>query len=92
MQIDYLDIDERIVEKIESRHGVTFAEVEEAAFSDRRHIRRGRQGLYVLLAQTDAGRYLTVVLASLGGGVWRVVTARDMTRPERQIYQQARGD
>ena len=32
--------------KIESKHGISFTEVEEACLSDRRHIRRGREGLY----------------------------------------------
>ena len=34
---------------------------------------------------------MLVVLAELGGGVWKVVTARDMTRQERRLYQRERG-
>lgn len=71
-----LDVDDHILDKIESRHGVTFEEAEEACYSDERHVRRGRDGLYTVFSQTDAGRYLLVVLADQGGGVWQVVSTK----------------
>ncbi|MBI2760991.1 MAG: BrnT family toxin [Chloroflexi bacterium] len=91
MRIDALEVDDEILDKIESKHGVTFEEVEDACFSSHRHLRRGREGLYQLFGQTDDGRYLFVVLAALGGGAWKVVTARGMTERERGLFQQHRG-
>ncbi|HZS00925.1 MAG TPA: BrnT family toxin [Chloroflexota bacterium] len=90
-RIEALDIDDHILDKIESRHGVSFEEAEEACYSEERHVRRGRDGLYKVFSRTDAGRLLLVVLADQGRGVWRVVTARDMTSQERRLYRQAGG-
>jgi len=92
LRIEALEIDDRVLDKIESRHGVPFHELEEACYSPHRHVRRGREGLYKVFSQTEAGRYLLVVLADLGGGVWRVVTARKMTDQERHLYRRTRGD
>ncbi|MFQ5852921.1 MAG: hypothetical protein ACE5JU_20365 [Candidatus Binatia bacterium] len=91
LRIDSLEIDDLILEKIESKHHISFTEVEEACLSDRRHMRRGREGLYKLFGQTAAGRYVLVVLANLGGGNWRVATAREMTDSERRLYVKTTG-
>lgn len=91
-RIEAIEVDDHILDKIESRHGVLFHEVEEACYSDRRHVRRGREGLYKVFSQARAGRYVLVVLAELGGGVWRVVTAREMTDRERRLYRRQRGE
>jgi uncharacterized DUF497 family protein len=90
-RIESLEIDDHILEKIESRHNVSFAEVEEACLSDRRHVRRGREGLYKVFSQTAASRYILVVLVDLGEGSWRIATARGMTDSERRLYVRARG-
>jgi len=92
LRIEALEIDDHILDKIESRHGISFHEVEEACYSLRRHIRRGRTGLYKVFSQTEAGRHVLVVLVDGGGGVWRVATAREMTVQERRLYRQARRD
>ena len=86
LRIESLEIEDHILDKIESRHGLSLEEVEEACLSDRRHVRRGKEGLYKLFSQTMAGRYVLVVLASLGQGNWRIVTARKMTDVERRLY------
>ena len=91
LRIESLEIDDHILEKIESRHHITFTEVEEACLSDKRHIRRGREGLYKVFSQTTAGRYVLVVLANLGGGNWKIATAREMTNSERRLYSKAIG-
>ena len=91
LRIDALEIDDHILDKIESRHGITFEEVEETCVSDGRHVRHGREGLYKLFGQTAAGRYILIVLANLGRGCWKVVTAREMTDSERQLYKKATG-
>jgi len=92
LRIEALAIDDHVLDKIESRHGVPFREVQEACYSQQRHVRRGREGLYKVFSQTGGGRYLLVVLADVGGGVWRVVTARDMTQQERRLYRRETGD
>ncbi len=92
MHFEGLDIDEQILDKIESRHGVTVAEVLDACSAERTHVRRGRDGLYRLYGRTDAGRFLLIVLVSLGGGVWKVATARGMTEQERRLYQRSMGE
>jgi len=86
LQIESLEIDDHILEKIESKHHVSFTEVEEACLSDQRHIRRGKDGLYKVFSQTGAGRYILVVLVNLGKGNWRIVTAREMTESEKRLY------
>ena len=86
LQIESLEIDDHILEKIESKHHVSFTEVEEACLSDQRHIRRGKEGLYKVFSQTGAGRYILVVLVNLSGGNWRIVTAREMAESERRLY------
>lgn len=91
LRIKALEIDDHILEKIESKHGISFVEVEEACLSDERHVRRGREGLYKVFSQTSAGRYILVVLVNLGGGNWRVATAREMTESEKRLYGKARG-
>jgi uncharacterized DUF497 family protein len=91
LRIEALEIDDHILDKIESKHGITFAEVEEACISGARHVRRGRDGLYKLFSQTDGGRCVLVVLAEHGQGVWKVVTAREMVDAERRLYVRAIG-
>lgn len=91
LYIESLEIDDHILDKIESKHGITFNEVEDACLSDKRHVRKSKEGLYKLFSQTDAGRYILVVLLNLGGGNWKVVTAREMTDSERQLYKKSIG-
>jgi uncharacterized DUF497 family protein len=91
LRIESLEIDDHILDKIESKHSIAFEEVEEACLSDARHVRRSKEGLYKLFSQTGAGRYLLVVLVNLGRGSWKVVTAREMTDSERRLYSKAIG-
>ena len=86
LRIEALEIDDHILGKIESKHGISFAEVEESCLSDRRHIRRGREELYKVFSRTAVGRYVLVVLVNLGEGNWKIVTAREMTDAERRLY------
>jgi len=91
LRIESLEIDDHILDKIESKHNISFAEVEEACLSEKRHVRRSREGLYKLFSQTAAGRYILVVLVNLGRGCWKIVTAREMTDSERRLYGKATG-
>lgn len=86
LRIEALEIDDHILDKIESKHGVSFQEVEEACYADTLHIRRGREGLYKLFSRTSAGRYVLVVLVNIEKSTWKVVTAREMTGRERRLY------
>jgi len=91
LRIESLEIDDHILDKIESKHGITFQEVEEACTSEKRHVRRSREGLYKIFSQTAAGRYILVVLVNLGRGCWKIVTAREMTDSERRLYSKTTG-
>lgn len=91
LRIESLEIDDHILDKVEAKHGITLGEVEEACLSEKRHVRRSREGLYKLFSQTMAGRYILVVLVNLGRGSWKIVTAREMTSNERQLYSRATG-
>jgi uncharacterized DUF497 family protein len=91
LYIESLEINDNILDKIESKHGITFSEVEEACLSDKRHVRKGKEGLYKLFSQTDGGRYILIVLLNLGNSNWNVVTAREMTDGERQLYKKSIG-
>ena len=86
LRIESLEIDDHILEKIESKHGISFTEVEETCLSEKRHVRKGREGLYKVFSQTVAGRYILVVLVNLGSSNWRIATAREMTEGERRLY------
>lgn len=91
LYIESLEIDDHILDKIESKHNVSLNEVEEVCLSDRRHVRKGGEGLYKVFSQTAAGRYILVVLINLGGDAWKVATAREMTDSERQLYKKSTG-
>jgi len=91
LRIESLEIDDHVLDKIESKHGIAFEQVEEACLSEKRHIRRSREGLYKLFSQTAAGRYVLAVLVNLGRGDWKIVTAREMTDSERRLYNKATG-
>ena len=91
IHIETIIIDDPILEKIQSKHSVTFGEAEEVCLGPERHIRRGREGLYKVFGRSGAGRYLLFVLANLGGGLCKLATARDMTDQERRLYRQTRG-
>jgi uncharacterized DUF497 family protein len=41
----------------------------------------------VLLCDSEAGRYLLVVVRDIGGGAVRLITARDTSLAERRRYE-----
>jgi len=80
-------------DKLLAKHDVTFGEVEEVCLwgpARERVWRAGREETTLLFGRTFAGRYLLVVLSEQGSGVWRVVTARDMTGGEHRTYRKQR--
>lgn len=80
-----------IIEKLEVKHGVTVEEVEEV-FELNPVFRRGPRGkrkgenLYKAYGQTEAGRYLFVVFIYKLNRRALILSARDMTDRERQLY------
>lgn len=91
LRIESLEIDDHILEKVESDHNVRFKEVEDVCLSEKRHVRKGKESLYKVFGQTAAGRYVLVVLAYKGGGDWKVATARPMTDAEKRLYKKVIG-
>ena len=88
MRIQTFDWNEWNVNHI-ARHGLEPHEVEAACRAEV-VVRHGREGRYLLYGRTAEGRYLFIVLRSLGGGVGRVITARGMTHSEQRFYQRRR--
>ena len=68
------------------RHEVIPNEAEEACYNNPLLIRT-REGRYLVLGRSDAGRYLSIVLIPKGKGVARVITARDMDYKERNLFE-----
>ena len=71
------------------KHHVTPEEAEEVCFSDPLAI-RGRDRSYAVYGQTEAGRYLVVILYPKGEGMYSLATARDMVEAERRYYRSRR--
>ena len=74
-----------VADKLWNKHRVDISEVDEV-LEGKPYVRRGPQRLYYVLGQTQAGRYLFVVLREVGEGQARLLTARDMDDAERRIY------
>ena len=80
-------------EKIRERHGVAQGECEEVFFNqpflltfDEKHLQD--EPRYFGLGQTTAGRLLFVVF-TIRGALIRVISARHMSRKEREVYERA---
>lgn len=71
---------------IQVKHRVTPREVEEVCFSQPVILRGKGKQIYQVMGQTQAGRYLFIVVRFLGGNRVRVITARDMDHAERRWY------
>lgn len=80
-----------IIDKLESKHGVTAEEVEQV-FELGAVFRRGARGhrrgenLYLAFGQTAAGRYLFIAFVHKLDRRALILSARDMTSEERQWY------
>jgi uncharacterized DUF497 family protein len=72
-------------------HNIEPEEVEEVCFGQALILRaksRGKNPVYYALGQTNAGRYLFCVIIQFPGNRGYPVTARSMTRKERQRFNQ----
>lgn len=68
-----------------AEHNVTPDEVEEACVGDS-YTRKTGEGRYLVYGITNNGRYLFIVGINKGRGVFRTITARDMTGREKSLY------
>ncbi len=81
-----------IIEKLFVKHQVTQEEVEDIFFNSPRYrfvesgIRPG-EDVYCACGQTDAGRYLIVFFIHKSDNSALILSARDMTKRERQRYE-----
>ena len=78
-------------EKIKAKHGVTPVECEQVFFNipviagdDEKHSKTKNR--FYVLGQTDTGRILFMVFTVRNDRL-RVISARDMNRKERKVYQ-----
>ena len=85
------DWDEATGPKIWAKHEVSPVECEQVFFNlpvvaehDEKH--SGSETRYYVLGQTDAGRRLFPVV-TVPGDLLRVISARDMRRKERKVYE-----
>ncbi|MBI2919302.1 MAG: BrnT family toxin [Chloroflexi bacterium] len=80
-----LDWDDRALHKI-AAHRVSTAEVAEVVFGSRHLVVRVARSRYLVYGQSDAGRYLKVVLDKGEGRRFHPVTAYDMDEADRRLY------
>lgn len=84
MIINELEWDDENTEHI-AQHGVNPKEVEEVCFG--LHLgERERARRYILSGQSASGRYLNVVIEQIGKGVFRPVTAFEMSENYKRRY------
>ena len=85
--IETLVVDEHRIDHI-ARHQVTIEEVQEIVSGDYVYI-RGREGRWLLIGQTQKGRFLTVVVGERAQkNIYGLVTARPARREERSFYRE----
>ena len=88
--------DEGNIGKNREKHRVSYVECEEMFFnnpviSQRDETHSIREDRYFLLGKTDTERLLFVVF-TLRGTKIRIVSARDMNRKEKRVYEQTQED
>jgi uncharacterized protein len=87
--IESLEWDDKNVEHI-ARHGVNPDEVEDICFGLNLSERESGQR-YILSGQTDGGRYLNVVVGKIGKGLFRPITAFEMSESYKARYKKRMG-
>ena len=70
-------------------HSVTPQEVEEACYNQSIS-RKTKDNLYLVYGQTDAGRYLFIVIRYKVKATAYVITARAMSETEKRYYRKRR--
>lgn len=85
--------DEGNQEKNLRKHGVSIQGIEETFFDPAKKLLAGKlhsggEARYVLLGKTKRGRVLFVVFTIRGENI-RAISARDLNRKERPLYEEA---
>jgi hypothetical protein len=88
--------DEGNIKKNWERHRVSHIECEEIFFNRPIIVKKDEphstsENRYFVLGKTDAGRLLFIVF-TLRGNKIRIISARDMNRKEREIYEETQKD
>ncbi len=81
---DIFEWDEGNIEHI-LRHNVIPDEVEEACVN-KPYVRKSADTRYLVYGITYSGRYIFIVGINKGKGIFRTITARDMTEKEKYLY------
>ncbi len=81
---DIFEWDEGNIEHI-LRHNIIPDEVEEACVN-KPYVRKSADRRYLVYGITDSGRYIFIVGINKGKGIFRTITARDMTEREKYLY------
>lgn len=84
MLFDKFEWDRGNIEHI-LRHDVVPDEVEEACVN-KPYVRRSADKRYLIYGITDSGRYIFIVGVSKEKGIFRTITARNMTEREKSLY------
>lgn len=95
-QYNEIEWDDYNIFKNEIDHGVKYWEIEQCfenpyiLLRRKKKKRRKKKGenKKVLLGRTDGGRYLFIVFEDKGNGIARPISARDMEKPERRLYEE----
>ncbi|MDY6954449.1 MAG: hypothetical protein SWE60_23340 [Thermodesulfobacteriota bacterium] len=90
-------------EKLSGKHHIEIWEIEEIIYDDPRAFSITHEDCHFVYGQTFAGRYLLALVRILspkevsglgllpGTNVLRIITARDMNRTQRNLYNKKRG-
>lgn len=89
MDIEDLNISKSIAEKLSKKHNIEVYEVYEAVWNNDETVWIVRSprgaGTYIAFGRTESGRYLAIAFV-IKGKVAHILTARDMTQGERNLY------
>ena len=87
LKIEALWVDDEVLDKIEAKHGLRFPDIEDAlVYSKERCFHKVGGGQIKAFLKTSTGQYLVAFLFPLGGGDWRLNSARTMTPKERRSF------
>ncbi len=94
--IEGFEWDEGNVRKSWDKHRVSYIECEEVFFNSPKIVKRDAphstsEDRYFVLGKTDTERLLFVVF-TVRGDMIRVISARDMNRKEKKVYEQTQED
>ena len=86
MKITEIVWDDETIEHI-ARHSVISSEVEEMFFGETHpFVEKGRENLYIVMGQTNTGRYIFTVVKLTGKGKAKIITAREMSDKDKKHY------